>query len=53
MQDFDIGLVGLAKVVSIEKGMAAAEVTSLTTEYVPQEDDMVTRVQLRGRVLCQ
>lgn len=53
MQDFDVGLVGMARVVSIEKGMAIAEITSLTTDYVPQTKDMVTKVQLRGRLLCQ
>ncbi len=53
MQDFEIGLVGLAKVVGIEKGMATAQVTSLTTEYQPQVDDMITRVQMRGRLICQ
>ena len=55
MQDYQIGLVGRAQVISIEKDAATAEITSLTTEYKPGSKgfDMVTRVQRRGRLLCQ
>jgi len=52
MQDYDIGLVGMAEVTEIsqngEKGYA--RMTSMTTEYKPHVDDMVTAVKKQGRI---
>jgi len=53
MQDYDIGLVGKAKVVQIKNGQAAAEVVSLTTAYVPEKENMVTNAQPVGRIWQQ
>ncbi len=50
LQDYDVGLVGLATVTSVEGETASAEMTSLTTEYKPRPDDMVTATKRVGRV---
>jgi len=50
MQDYDVGLVGLAKVSEINGETAKAEVVSLTTDYKPQVDDMVTKATRVGRL---
>ena len=50
MQDYDVGVVGKAKIVEIGDETAAAEVTSLTTDYRPQVDGMVTATRRVGRL---
>jgi len=53
MQDYEIGLVGQARVIAVDGSMAEAEVTSLTSDYVPQVNDMVTTGGQRGRLWQQ
>lgn len=48
MQDYDIGLIGLAKVTKIKKDTGYAEVMSLTTDYKPRVDDMITATRKVG-----
>ncbi len=50
MQDYDVGVVGKAKIVEIDGETAAAEVISLTTDYRPQVDGMVTTTRRVGRL---
>ena len=50
MQDYDIGIVGEAEVVEIKKGQALATVISLTTGYLPNVDDLVTKAKPKGRL---
>ena len=50
MQDFDIGLVGQARVVAVDGVQGEAEVISLTTEYFPRANDMVTAARPNGRL---
>ncbi len=52
MQDYDVGVIGEAEVISIEKNgeLGIAKIKSLTTEYLPRENDMVTNVETRGRL---
>jgi len=50
MQDYDVGLVGTAKVTRIDGETATAEMISLTTDYKPNIDDMVTKASRVGRL---
>lgn len=48
--DYDVGIIGTAKITKIQGDRAWAEVQSLTTEYSPRVDDMVTAVRKVGRI---
>ena len=50
MQDYDIGVVGKAKIIEINNETAIAEVVSLTTDFKPQVDGMVTATKQIGRL---
>ncbi len=50
MQDYEIGLIGVATVTEIKGDQGMARMESLTTDYVPQPDDMVTAARKQGRL---
>jgi len=50
MQDYDIGLAGMAKVVRLDGETGYAELVNLTTDYKPKVDDMVTAAAPQGRL---
>ena len=50
LEDYDIGVIGLARVTKIEGDKGTAEIVSLNSPYKPRVDDMVTATKLHGRL---